>query len=113
MVPPRSRDTTAWFVPLDDSNSRGRHPRSPQQAGSSFRTTSFTCRPGRLRPIAESVRTATRRVFAGGRATQGEDMPAVRPEEDCQLGARPATKSPRDAGEAARQRRAVSRPARD
>src|SRR2546426_8093375 len=103
MVPPRSRDTTAWFVPWMISNSRGRTSTisTRSNVGPSFRTTNFTStsRPASARS-RESVRTATRRGLAGGKSEpRARTMTGGKAKRTtCQLrNARPATKSPRDA----------------
>src|SRR2546427_3573815 len=103
MVPPRSRDTTAWFVPWMISNSRGRTSTisTRSNVGPSFRTTNFTStsRPASARS-RESVRTATRRGLAGGKSEpRARTMTGGKAKRTtCQLrNARPATKSPSDA----------------
>src|SRR2546422_884859 len=103
MVPPRSRDTTAWFVPLTISNSRGRTSTisTRSNVGPSFRTTNFTStsRPASARS-RESVRTATRCGLAGGKSEpRARTMTGGKAKRTtCQLRkARPATKSARDA----------------
>src|SRR2546428_6177477 len=103
IVPPRSRDTTAWFVPWRTSNSRGRTSTisTRSKVGPSFRTTSFTStsRPASARS-RESVRTATRRGLAGGKSEpRARTMTGGKAKRTtCQdRKARPATKSPRDA----------------
>src|SRR3989441_11079715 len=103
MVPPRSRDTTAWFVPWMVSISRGRTSTisTRSNVGPSFRTTNFTStsRPASARS-RESVRTATRRGLAGGKSEpRARTMTGGKAKRTtCQLrNARPATKSPRDA----------------
>src|SRR2546430_11557364 len=103
MVPPRSRDTTAWFVPWTISNSRGRTSTisTRSNVGPSLRTTSCTStsRPASARS-RESLRTATRRGLAGGKSEpSARTMTGGKARRTtCQLRkARPATKSPRDA----------------
>src|SRR6059036_3218842 len=103
IVPPRSRDTTAWFVPWTTSNSRGRTSTisTRSKVGPSFRTTSSTStsRPASARS-RESVRTATRRGLADGKSEpSARTMTGGKARRTtCQLRkARPATKSPRDA----------------
>src|SRR3989441_4976553 len=103
MVRPRSRDTTAWFVPWMISNSRGRTSTisTRSNVGPSFRTTNFTSTPRpALARSRESVRMASRRGLAGGKSEpNARTMTGGKAKRTtCQLrNARPATKSPRDA----------------
>src|SRR5213594_2879940 len=103
IVPPRSRDTTAWFVPWMTANSRGKTSTisTRSKGGPSFRTTSFTStsRPASARS-RERVRTATRRGLAGGnREPKAKTITGGNASRmTCQLRtASPAIKSPRDA----------------
>src|SRR2546428_331967 len=115
MVPPRSRDTTAWFVPWMISNSRGRTSTISTRAnvGPSFRTTNFTATPRPASPRSRaSARTPTRPRPAPGKSARRARTRTGGTAETttCQLrNARPATKSPRHAAALVGGRHAVDR----